>query len=303
MHRGLVRRLLTLGVMALLAGSAQAVPPSQGHSAPVELHIRTTHAVVLRVIRLGRPSTKPPLVLIPGWTVGLEVWQPVATKLGQDRDVVLLDSRSQGGSTVTTAANRPEDRALDLASLLRHLRLRRPILIGWSQGVQDLAAFVSAYGDKNLAATVLVDAVPSGGASELKRDPVEAGKFFDLLSLYRSSPLEYQRGMMGYIIGDPSRMQFRERLAKKGLRTPSSIGADMLVADLYGVDRTRVRFTRPLLVLIAGRNPNPTPLKTWAETNHAKVVVVADSSHALFVDRPGEFVTAIKSLEAEIDDE
>ena len=303
MQRRLERLLVALSCIAVTGSSISAVAASNDKSGRTELHIRTTSRVVLRVVRLGRRSTKPPLILVSGWTVGLEVWDSVATELASDREVVLLDSRSQGGSTTTTADNRPEDRARDLAVVLRRLNISRPILIGWSQGAQDVAAYVRAFGDTNLAGCVLVDAAPSGGPKDLTHDPGEALKFFELLALYRSSPLDYQRGMMSFIIGDPARAELRERLARRGLKTPTTIGADMLVADLYGADRSNVRFSRPLLVLIAGRNPDPAPLKAWAESNHANVKVVANASHALFVDQPEQFVRAIKDFEAQVDEQ
>ena len=49
-------------------------------------------------------------------------------------------------------------RAQDLHRLLEQLDARRPVLIGWSQGVQDLAAYIERYGTHDLAGLVLVDA-------------------------------------------------------------------------------------------------------------------------------------------------
>jgi len=66
--------------------------------------------------------------------------------------IVAIDPRSQGRSTMLDHSNSPDDRATDLAGLLKALNLQKPVLVGWSQGVQDVAAFALKYGTADLAA-------------------------------------------------------------------------------------------------------------------------------------------------------
>lgn len=57
------------------------------------------------------------------------------------------------------------------------------------------------------------------------------------------APAEYEKGMMQFIISRPNAQAIRSRLVQIALATPPAIGADMLVSDLFGADRTGVRMT------------------------------------------------------------
>src|SRR5438067_267047 len=86
--------------------------------------------------------------------------------------------RSQGQSTIITSSNTPEMRAQDLHNVLERLDARRPVLIGWSQGVQDLAAYVERYGTHDLAGLVLVDAAVADGVDGISARPEEVAAQF-----------------------------------------------------------------------------------------------------------------------------
>ena len=96
--------------------------------------------VSLRVIEAGKPGDGPALVFIPGWSTGVDIWHRQIDTFAKTHRVIAFDPRSEGESTKTTSGNTPEIRAQDLHALLERLGVRRPVLIGWSQGVQDIAA-------------------------------------------------------------------------------------------------------------------------------------------------------------------
>ncbi len=64
--------------------------------------------------------------------------------------------------------------------MLEPLGVRRPVLIGWSQGVQDVAAYVERYGSNDLAGIVLVDAAISDGADGIAARPQETAAQFKM---------------------------------------------------------------------------------------------------------------------------
>src|SRR5205085_12453416 len=99
-----------------------------------------------------------------------------------------FDPRSEGESTKTTTGNTPEVRAQDLHTSLERLGVRRPVLIGWSQGVQDIAAYVEHYGTKELAGIVLVDAAVSDGADGMVARPQETAAQFKMFAIYQPYP-------------------------------------------------------------------------------------------------------------------
>jgi len=86
--------------------------------------------------------------------------------------VVAFDPRSQGRSTILDHSNSPDDRAADIASLIKTLHLRKPVIVGWSQGVQDVAAYALTFGTGEVGGIVLVDATVSAGAAGSARKDV-----------------------------------------------------------------------------------------------------------------------------------
>lgn len=285
-----IHPLIAALLATVLASAAPATPVRH------DMHVAVAEGVNLRVVTLGDPTAKAPVVLIPGWTIGLEAFLPVAGHLARDRQIILYDSRSQGGSSIVTANNTPEDRAQDLHALIARLRLKRPYIIAWSQGVQDLAAFVQKYGDGGLSGSVLVDALPSGGAADAVRAPKRAQLILDRLTTYRGSPREYEQAMMQFIVRRPQANAIRDELTRIGLKTPQSIGADMLIADLYGIDRSDVRFTRPALMLAAGTNAEKQEMQDWAIRRGTAFAAIANAAHAIFIDQPDAFVARVRSF-------
>ena len=164
------RTRFTLLILALaaLASLAKAGEPVQGLvrvDSNVELHVTDSGTAEGSTIDI---------VLIPGWSTSSLIWDDMVRRLSTSHRVITFDPRSQGRSSVGTAGNTPEQRAKDLKQLLRVLKVQRPVLVGWSQGAQDLAAFAQAYGSADLAGIVFVDASVSAGAKMVKDDPSSA---------------------------------------------------------------------------------------------------------------------------------
>jgi microsomal epoxide hydrolase len=279
-----------------IASKAPALPYDQASDHELrrsELRVKTSQGITIRVVRLGRPGSLPPLVLLPGWAIGLEAWDPVANRLAQGREVYLIDARSQGGSSLSLTANAPEDRADDLAEVLRVLKIHRPLVIAWSQGVQDLAAYVIKHGDAGLAGSILVDAVPSAGVSDLRNQPEFTEQILAHMEIYRKYPADYAEGMMQAIISNPGAAAMRSRLAGIFLRTPTSVGVAMQVADLFGADRSGVIFTRPAMLIVAEGNPLRGAMSRWAAAHGLAERPIAHAAHAVFIDKPDAFVGVV----------
>ena len=163
------------------------------------------NGVSLRVIEAGKPEARPVLVFIPGWSAGADIWRHQIGTFAKTHRVIAFDPRSQGESTKTSSGNTPEIRAQDLHAFLELLGVRRPVLIGWSQGVQDVAAYVERYGTKELAGIVLVDAAISDGADGMAARPQETAEQFKMFAVYQAHQPEYLGGMMRAIISKPRR--------------------------------------------------------------------------------------------------
>jgi pimeloyl-ACP methyl ester carboxylesterase len=287
-------------IFATCLGAAPARAKSNtGSSHMVEIG----DGVSLRVIEAGKPGDVPALVFIPGWSTGGDIWRDQIDRFAKTHRVITFDPRSQGESTKTTKGNTPEIRAQDLHMLLEHLGVRRPVLIGWSQGVQDVAAYVERYGTKDLAGIVLVDAAVSDGADGMVARSKETAEQFKMFAVYQAHQKEYLAGMMQAIISKPQSDGVIERLVSTGLKTPPDIGVGMLVADMFGVNRTPAvkKIECPTLIIASAKSDELARQQTTAnQIPHARFEKIDDAAHAVFVDQPDRFDELLKSFVANL---
>jgi N-formylmaleamate deformylase len=100
---------------------------------------------------------KRPLVLVHGFSDDGLCWGPVARELEAEYDVVMPDMVGHGLSS-RAAGLRRIDMAEDLASLIRALRLDRPVLVGHSMGAMVSAQAVARH--PGLAAALVLEDPP-----------------------------------------------------------------------------------------------------------------------------------------------
>ena len=259
--------------------------------------------VSLRVIEAGKPGDEPVLVFIPGWSTGGDIWRHQIDTFAKTHRVIAFDPRSQGESTKTTSGNTPEIRAQDLHALLERLGVRHPVLIGWSQGVQDIASYVERYGTKELAGIVLVDAAVSDGADGMVARSQEMAGQFKMFAVYQAHQKEYLEGMMHAIISKPQSDGVIERLVSTGMKTPSDIGVGMLVADMFGVNRTPAlkKIECPTLIIASTKSFElPRQQAAANQIPRARLEKVEDAAHAVFVDQPDRFYELLKNFLANV---
>jgi non-heme chloroperoxidase len=255
-----------------------------------ERKVDVGEGVSLRVIEAGQEGST--LVFVPGWSTAADIWRQQIDRFAPNHRVIAFDPRSQGQSTITTSGNTPEIRAQDLHNLLERLDARRPVLIGWSQGVQDLAAYIGRYGTHELAGLVLVDAAVADGADGIAARPQETAAQFKMFPVYQAHQEEYLRGMMGAIISKPQPEGTIDRLVATGMKTPASIGVAMLVADLFGVNRTAAlkKIDCPTLIIASAKSNELGRQQAEAgQVQHARFEKIEDAAHAVFIDQPARF--------------
>ena len=281
-------------IVLLIAGIiANAAAVRAGSASEVrERKVDVGEGVSLRMVEAGNPGPGPTLVFIPGWSTGADIWREQIDRFASTYRVISFDPRSQGQSTITTNGDTPEIRAQDLHNLLERLDARRSVLIGWSQGVQDLAAYIERYGTHDLAGLVLVDAAVADGADGISTRPEEAAAQFKMFGVYQAHQPEYLRGMMAAIISKPQPPGAIDRLVATGLKTPPTIGVAMLVADLFGVNRTAAlkKIDCPTLIIASAKSDELARQQAGAsQIPHARLEKIENAAHAVFLDQPVRF--------------
>jgi pimeloyl-ACP methyl ester carboxylesterase len=254
--------------------------------------------VTLRSIEDGKAAGLP-IIFIPGWSTGADIWRGQFERFGSKYRVIAFDPRSQGQSSKTNSGNTPEQRAADLHALLAKLEVRRPVLVAWSQAVQDVAAYTLKYGTRDLSGIVLVDAAVSDGAKGIAARPKQTASQFDLFGTYLSNQQAYLRGMFGAIISKPQPAGVVDRAVAVSMKTPPAIGMSMLVSDMFTVDRTGAlgKMDCPVLIIAAGNSFELDQQKAEVGViKDAHFVQVDDSAHAVFLDQPDRFAAALSAF-------
>jgi len=273
-------------------------------AAAEERMLPVTPEVSLRVVDEGPRNARPPVVLITGWGFTADIWRDQAQRLAKTRRVVSFDPRSQGRSTVTAQGMTPAQRARDLDAVLTQLGLDKVYLVGWSQGVQDVAAYVDGFGTRKLAGAVLVDAAVSSGSGAVLRDPQAAAQTLRFLSIYAAQPEAYARGMLGAIISRPLDKAQSDRLAADIAAVPTAIGSAALVADLYGADLTPAlkKLDRPTLIVASATSPELQAQRDELKfLPSGRIEVVENAAHTVFIDQPDRFAEILDRFLVQVD--
>lgn len=249
--------------------------------------------VRIHLLADGPRDARQTLLLIPGWLTSASIWRAQVRYFAARGDqVIAVDSRSQGGSSVVYSHNDPESRARDIRQVIADLHLTGLVLVGWSQGVQDVAAYVNQFGTAGISKLVLVDSTVSGGPAEVSDNPQFVKTVLTYMALYSHDPAAYSRGFMHAIISAPTAPLSMGSLIEEFMKTPPAVGIAMQFEDLFTVDRRPYlkKFNRPTLVVVSDRNPFMAEEKQMAaRLPNGRFVVIAHAAHAVFFDQPKAF--------------
>jgi non-heme chloroperoxidase len=265
---------------------AQAPPDTRAGSVTV------AEAVHIHYVEAGDSAAPLTILFVPGWCTSRTIWRDQVKAFASMAHVVAIDPRSQGDSTITTDSNTPERRAEDLYQVIQALKRTNVVLVGWSQGVQDLAAYAAAYRGEGIAGYVLVDATVGAGAGQAVRQPEQLKLQLERLSVYERYPKQYLRGMMEAIIRSPEGRARIDELVAVGLRTPPDLGISMLLMDFIAYDRraTLEAFNRPTLVIASAQSDELEELRLMSgRIKGARFATIEDAGHAVFLDQPRRF--------------
>jgi 3-oxoadipate enol-lactonase len=118
-------------------------------------------------LRYRDEGTGRAVILVHGWTLDLEMWEPQVAALAKDLRLVRLDRRGHGLSAGLPDTTRD---ATDLAALCRHLGLTRCSLVGMSQGARGVLGFASACPGQ--VSAIILDGPPAIDEGESDDVPV-----------------------------------------------------------------------------------------------------------------------------------
>jgi microsomal epoxide hydrolase len=289
-------------VTVIASEAPRAFPPALAPTSLIEEGTIRGGSIRIGYLECRSDTSKAALVLVPGWGMDASVWKFQMKALCGSRPILALDPRSQGASQQVDSDNSPEARAADIRAAIADRGFDRVVLVGWSQGVQDVLAYIDRFGTGALAGLVLVDASPSPGFVGVVEDPRASAEMLSMISMYESTPEAYLRGMAEAVFRRSVTDQDKQRIVAAARRTPVSIGASMMLQAHFGIDRRSVlkKIDRPVLVVASDRAPDfEAQSAASAEIADADLLIMEGTGHAPFIEQPEVFNASLtKFLES-----
>jgi len=291
-----------IALLALLMGLVVSLSAAEDREI-AEGTVSIEPGVSIHYLQSSSTASARALVLIPGWRLPAYLWSEQLKAFASITRVIAVDPRSQGDSTKTTEGNSPEGRARDLHEVLTKLQISQPVLVGWSQGAQDVAAYVAKFGSESIAGVVFVDSPVSIGSAEIEKHQTFSKIILSGAATYAAHPEEYSKGMVSSIFKKPHAGLDMGSLVQATLKTPTDIGVAMLMLDIFGADRLTplTKLKKPALVIASAESPLLDEEKQMAASiPGAKFVAIAGVGHAVFVDDPTRFDAELRKFLAEL---
>jgi pimeloyl-[acyl-carrier protein] methyl ester esterase len=224
----------------------------------------------------------PAVLLVHGWTLDLEMWDPQVSALRGTFRLIRLDRRGHGLSEGTST---PERDSEDLERLSKHLGLTRVALIGMSQGVRGVLGFACAAPGR--VSALILDGPP---ALDSESDPeVPVQQYAALVHAHGMATFrrEWARHrLMQLRTRDPVRRALVaamiERYAGNDLQSPPS-GAEL-------IDGARPEAVAAPTLVLSGELDLPgrrlAARRLAARLSDAELAIISGAAHLPNLDSP-----------------
>jgi non-heme chloroperoxidase len=287
------RALLTvLLVFVTATAQAQATPKSASFT--------TSDGVRIHYLEAGQG---PAIVFIPGWMMPAWIWEKQIAYFAPRHHVIAVDPRSQGDSDKPADGNYPERRARDYNELIEHLKLTRPVLVGWSMGVHESLTYVDLFGPGSVGGLVLVD-----GFIWEKPDPQMGRGMAQWMHGFQRERRKSAEAFIRSMYKKPQSEDYFRRVTEASLATPTNTAVVLVENLMDREDWTPVlaklaEAKTPVLAVFApqfGSQQTSSADLLRAKVPSSTVLIFEDAGHALFVDDAERFNSALESFLGEV---
>ncbi len=231
---------------------------------------------------------EPACVLVHSLGGHSAFWESTLAELRRGRRAVALDLRGHGASaSASFAESGLDDFADDVVRVADALGLTRFILVGHSFGA-TVAIAVAARVPSRVSALVLVD--PAGAFDQVPASTLEA--FIEEVLQDESGAFVRAAYEANLERATPeTRAAVLQGLAATGRDTLAGAYTAMFATDAR---KLLLRYPGPLRLIVDAANDSPMSLH--AQVPDLDIVPIAGASHWLMLDRPAEFVLALKEF-------
>lgn len=230
----------------------------------------------------------PAILFVPGWTVPGWIWEKQIAHFAQTHRVVAMDPRSQGESSQTAEGLYPAARARDIKAVVDQLKLAPVVLVGWSTGAAELAAYVDQFGTDTLVALVFVD-----GWAGSDYDPSTLPNMFQWVPSFQKDRRKFTEDFLHstYMFKKPQPEAYLKRLTEAMLKTPTNSAMAIWLGYIASDFRPALaRIDKPTFIIASAGGPcggRCEDMQKRIRGSHLEIM--ENVGHALFVDASERF--------------
>lgn len=232
------------------------------------------------------------MVLLHGFSQAHGAWlHQVSSALAQEFRLVTYDLRGHGASDKPADAHHYRNGDLwagELKAVIDQLRLKRPILIGWSYAGRVVLDYLTAFGDSAIGGLIMVNATS-------KTDPAMMGPAVGVLRQMTSTDpataAQGTRELLRACVAKPVTHEEFDYMLAYNERVPASIRANLAgrTADYEpALHALRV----PTLVIQGSLDPVTAPVMsayTVSQVRDAQLITYEGLAHMPFWESPQRF--------------
>jgi non-heme chloroperoxidase len=263
---------------------------------PVRIHqVQGGGGLRLHVREWGRVDG-PPIIFLHGWAQNHLCWhRQYDSGLADEFRLVAYDLRGHGMSDAPTGPEHYTDARLwadDLAAVIDHLALDRPVLVGWSYGGFVICDYLRTYGQDRVGAVDFVAAAVKLGESAFGTliGPGFLDHFADAISDDLPTSIRGVRAAVGAFPAEPLPAGDAETLLCSAMAVPAGIRAHLMAREIDGDDVLRT-LAAPVLVTQgrADRGVLPAMAEHILATCPSAEASWYDTGHTPHLEQPERF--------------
>jgi len=245
-------------------------------------YFKTSDGVRIHYLEAGSGQ---PIVFIPGWTMPAWIWQKQIDTFSKKYHVVAVDPRSQGESDKPSFGHLPETRSRDYKELVDHLRLQRPVLVGWSMACGELVKYAEQFGSDNVGGFVLVDGLVAD-----KPNPEMFMGLSGWMNQLQADRAKQADGFVRSMYKKPQTEEYLKRVIDASMQVPADTAVVLIYNGLVITDTSKglARMNRPILFAYE-KATQPTADLLKSKFGDKVQLERFEDGHALFVDDPEKF--------------
>jgi len=244
-------------------------------------------------LRYRDEGSGPAVLMVHGWTLDLEMWEPQVAALRDAYRVIRLDRRGFGMSS-----GRPSiaQDVADIRALCGHLAVGRAALVGMSQGVRAVLGF--ALMQPQSISCLVLDGPPDHGRTSSADDGVPLGHYRALMSAQGIAAVRKEWTMHPLVSLRTADPRMHEILNSMIMRYPGTDLVDLSTAgDALASPLPVDSIDLPALV-ITGDQDQASRTRAAnilaAQLPGAERAVIRSAGHLPNLDNPKDYNTAVR---------